>query len=69
LTFGETTIGGLSKGAWADAPGIANAEDAAVVHEHHAVGDPSGEDCPTETFFAAPKTERARQFLSKILVH
>ena len=27
------------------------------------------EDCPTEAFFATPKTERARQFLSKILVH
>jgi glutamate/aspartate transport system ATP-binding protein len=27
------------------------------------------EDCPTEEFFATPKTERARQFLSKILVH
>jgi glutamate/aspartate transport system ATP-binding protein len=27
------------------------------------------EDCPTEVFFAAPTTERARQFLSKILTH
>jgi glutamate/aspartate transport system ATP-binding protein len=27
------------------------------------------EDCPTEAFFAAPTTERARQFLSKILKH
>jgi ABC-type polar amino acid transport system ATPase subunit len=27
------------------------------------------EDCPTEAFFAAPTTERARQFLSKILTH
>ncbi len=27
------------------------------------------EDCPTEAFFAAPATERARQFLSKILTH
>jgi ABC-type polar amino acid transport system ATPase subunit len=27
------------------------------------------EDCPTEAFFDAPTTERARQFLSKILTH
>jgi glutamate/aspartate transport system ATP-binding protein len=27
------------------------------------------EDCPTDAFFAAPTTERARQFLSKILTH
>jgi glutamate/aspartate transport system ATP-binding protein len=27
------------------------------------------EDAPTEAFFAAPETERARQFLSKILTH
>jgi glutamate/aspartate transport system ATP-binding protein len=27
------------------------------------------EDSPTEVFFAAPTTERARQFLSKILTH
>jgi len=27
------------------------------------------EDCPTEAFFATPTTERARQFLSKILTH
>jgi glutamate/aspartate transport system ATP-binding protein len=27
------------------------------------------EDSPTEAFFAAPATERARQFLSKILTH
>jgi glutamate/aspartate transport system ATP-binding protein len=27
------------------------------------------EDAPTEAFFASPKTERARQFLSKILTH
>src|SRR5262249_37161435 len=27
------------------------------------------EDCPTDAFFAAPGTERARQFLSKILTH
>jgi glutamate/aspartate transport system ATP-binding protein len=27
------------------------------------------EDCPTEAFFASPTTERARQFLSKILTH
>jgi glutamate/aspartate transport system ATP-binding protein len=27
------------------------------------------EDAPTEAFFAAPATERARQFLSKILTH
>jgi ABC-type polar amino acid transport system ATPase subunit len=27
------------------------------------------EDSPTEAFFAAPSTERARQFLSKILTH
>jgi glutamate/aspartate transport system ATP-binding protein len=27
------------------------------------------EDAPTEAFFAAPTTERARQFLSKILTH
>jgi glutamate/aspartate transport system ATP-binding protein len=27
------------------------------------------EDSPTEAFFAAPTTERARQFLSKILTH
>jgi glutamate/aspartate transport system ATP-binding protein len=27
------------------------------------------EDCPTDAFFATPTTERARQFLSKILTH
>jgi ABC-type polar amino acid transport system ATPase subunit len=27
------------------------------------------EDAPTQDFFAAPKTDRARQFLSKILQH
>jgi len=27
------------------------------------------EDTPTETFFAQPRTERARQFLSKVLQH
>jgi len=27
------------------------------------------EDAPTADFFAAPKTDRARQFLSKILQH
>jgi glutamate/aspartate transport system ATP-binding protein len=27
------------------------------------------EDTPTETFFAEPRTERARQFLSKVLQH
>jgi ABC-type polar amino acid transport system ATPase subunit len=27
------------------------------------------EDAPTAEFFAAPKTDRARQFLSKILQH
>jgi ABC-type polar amino acid transport system ATPase subunit len=27
------------------------------------------EDAATETFFAAPRSERARQFLSKILRH
>jgi glutamate/aspartate transport system ATP-binding protein len=27
------------------------------------------EDAPTETFFREPSSERARQFLSKILAH
>src|SRR6266446_10134817 len=27
------------------------------------------EDCPTDAFFTTPRTERARQFLSKILPH
>jgi len=27
------------------------------------------EDAPTEAFFASPRSERARQFLSKILRH